>query len=161
MMKRNLIMTLYEILDIDIEASKTEINSAYTRLLSQYSLDAARGDKEAASKKINDIKYAKKILIDPESRKSYDAGLQSDISLNNTAAKVNLKKEPRKLDAMPSSVTDAELDHVASDLTMTNDERSVGSKPCTFNKYPRFFFITNILVFTVIIAAVVIINFVY
>lgn len=154
-------MTLYEILDIDIEASETEIYSAYTKLLSQYSLEAARGDKEAASKKINDIKYAKKILIDPESRKSYDAGLQSDISLNNTATRVNLKKEPGKHDVMLSSVTDVGPDLVAADPMLMNNKRSIGSKPCIFDKYPRFFIITNILVFIVIVTAVIIINFVY
>lgn len=90
-------MTLYEMLGLDMSASASQIEEAYSRLLPQYSRDAAMGDRSAA-KKISDLKYAKKTLLDPETRKDYDENLRRDLSKNDTIKRVSLKKEGSNAD---------------------------------------------------------------
>ncbi len=153
-------MTLYEILDLEISASEDEIRSSYSKLLSQYSLEAAKGERESAEKKISDLKYAKKILLDPYERKNYDAALLSDISKNNTAVKVSLKKEPREHDVMPthSCGTPTETEQItaspAASIPKKSDINDVNRKIII----SKSFIISNSIVFLAIVAAVIIIN---
>lgn len=153
-------MTLYEILDLEISASEDEIRSTYSRLLAQYSLEAAKGERESAEKKISDLKYAKKILLNPDERKNYDAALLSDISKNNTVVKVSLKKEPREQDVIPTRLDDtpAEAKQITANLEASIQEKSDINDVNRKIIISKSFIISNTIVFFAIVAAVIIIN---
>lgn len=159
-------MTLYETLGLDTNADRSQIKDAYSRLLSQYSRDAALGDGSAA-KKISDIKYAKKTLLDHEARRNYDENLRRDLSENNTTAKVSLRKERSQPEIYPAATipdpaaeprpTDEELRLTDAAPVTMNAEKSSGTNG-VYNKFPKDFIIKNLLTFSAVLVTVIVIN---
>lgn len=167
-------MTLYEMLGLDMSASASQIEEAYSRLLPQYSRDAAMGDRSAA-KKISDLKYAKKTLLDPETRKDYDENLRRDLSKNDTIKRVSLKKEGSNADEelsaelpdAPAGIVDHTSERSPTDeephqtdimlMTMTAEKTPDVSKGI-LDKFPKDFIIKNLLTLAVVLATVIVIN---
>ena len=83
----------YDTLEIKIGASETEIKKAFRRLAIKYHPDKNFGD-DFFAKKFIEIKEAYDILIDPESKATYDNELLSYLNKQTTEEKV--KQEERK-----------------------------------------------------------------
>lgn len=66
--------SLYELLEVSLEASQSEIKAAYRRLAKQYHPDV--NPSAEASARMSEINQAYSILSDPAKRVAYDAGLE-------------------------------------------------------------------------------------
>ena len=153
-------MTLYEILGLKTDSSEDEIQSMYSKLLAQYSRDAASGDKALAEKKIADLKYAKKILLDPNERKNYDAALQADLNGNSKRVKISLEKRQvhRNTDANTIEQETVPQNIPASTQTQPVKITEKLDQTISESKLTTGYIITNAIVFAVLVVAILIIN---
>lgn len=91
-MKRLTEQSLYEILEVPTDAAPPEIESAYARArdvfgpgsLATYSLMAP----EEAAILAERIEEAKRVLLDPDARKRYDAALETAATARNAAVRI-------------------------------------------------------------------------
>ena len=66
--------SLYESLEVSLEASQSEIKAAYRRLAKQYHPDV--NPSPVANRLMREINYAYSILGDPAKRAAYDGGIR-------------------------------------------------------------------------------------
>ncbi|MGB8932703.1 MAG: DnaJ domain-containing protein, partial [Anaeromyxobacteraceae bacterium] len=91
-MKRLVDQSLYEILEVPVDAAPPEIESAYSRArelyapgsLATYSLMAP----EEAAILAERIEEAKRVLLDPDLRARYDAALDAAASAREAAGRI-------------------------------------------------------------------------
>lgn len=154
-------MTLYEILNLDMDSSAEEIRDTYSRLLAQYSREAASGDRASAEKKIADLKYTKKILLDPNERKIYDAALQADLSANGTLVKVSLEKRPVHQNTVTANVVEQDILPQSPPVLPNAQPVVIEEKSYQANSASKLstgYIITNAVVFTILVIAIVVLN---
>ena len=79
-----MIKNYYEILEVNIKASREIIEKAYKTLIKKYHPDLYQGEKRVyAEKKVKEINEAYKILSDEFLREQYNAELQRQIEYEN------------------------------------------------------------------------------
>ena len=72
-------MTYYEILEIERDATEKEIKSAYRKLAKKWHPDTTQFDKEYAALKFKEVTNAYNVLSDTAKRKNYDYNLDCEI----------------------------------------------------------------------------------
>lgn len=96
-------VTIYDLLEVDEKASKSEIEEAYRKLIKEYRKDSKLTEQENSENEIilNKLKIAYDILMNEEKRKKYDNDLAKkraeelikNISINNSECKNKLSNE--------------------------------------------------------------------
>lgn len=96
-------VTIYDLLEVDENASKEEIEKAYQKLILEYHIDPALSEQENKENEmiLNKLKMAYGILIDDEKRKKYDKDLAQkraealikNVSTNSNNVEMKNKEE--------------------------------------------------------------------
>lgn len=77
-------MNPYEILNVRRNASNSEIQLAFNKLMDKYNLKNYLGDPYFAQKRMKDITEAYNILSDPKKRKEYDNSHENHVDLHKS-----------------------------------------------------------------------------
>lgn len=102
-------VTLYDLLEIDENSSKEDIERAYKSLIVEYATSPNLSEEENKENEliISKLNMAYEILIDDEKRKKYDATLakkKAEALLQNVSVKEN-EKEPEKKEYIETNET--------------------------------------------------------
>lgn len=126
-------VTVYDFLEVDENASKEEIEKAYQRLILEYHTDPKFSEEENKKSEIilNKLKLAYEILIDDEKRKKYDKELATkraeELIKNVSATEKNEKKENIKQEQNSNMLKDESQNSISGNkeerLELTEDEK--------------------------------------
>lgn len=108
-------ITIYDLLEIEENATKDEIDTAYSKLLYTYRQDPSFSEEKNKENEmiINKIKIAYEILSDETKRKRYDTDLskkRAENLLSGLSSKEEKRKEESKNDAKREPVNQSEED---------------------------------------------------
>lgn len=99
-------VTIYEVLEVEENASKEEIEKAYAKLVYEYRIDPTLSDEDNKENEqlLNKLKIAYGILSDDEKRKKYDQDLAQrraeelikNVAISSTEESVETKEEVKQ-----------------------------------------------------------------
>ena len=139
-------VTIYEVLEVEENASKEEIEKAYTKLVYEYRIDPTLSDEDNKENEqlLNKLKIAYGILSDDEKRKKYDQDLAQrraeelikNVAISSTEEKVETKEEVKQEVVKPQVYTSVpkeeivetdeiqELCEEEEDVVLTKEEQN-------------------------------------
>lgn len=131
-------VTLYDLLDVNEEASKEEIEASYKSLIVEYATNPNLSEEENKENEliISKLNMAYEILVDDEKRKKYDATLakkKAEALLQNVSVKQE-EKVPEETAVVQEPVREYEETNEIADFSKPEEEPQSYEEEATLTK---------------------------
>ena len=120
-------VTIYDLLEVEEDASKDEIEKAYSRLVLEFRQDIKFSDETNKENEmiVNKLKLAYEILTDDDKRKKYDYQLAQKRA-ENLIENISSSNEPsNNSNNVTSEVYENQISHTSKENTYDSDKINV------------------------------------
>jgi len=119
-------ITIYDFLEVNEDASKEEIEKSYQKLILKYHKNPSLSEEENNNNEIilNKLKIAYGILIDDEKRKRYDKEIsnkRAEELIKNVSTTTNVKTENEHINETPNQQENLKIQQMENETAQANN----------------------------------------